>query len=80
MTRILVRKLLLDIWVGLTVVCVLLTAFQLCVGRTVTGRISGEILPGFSEFGVDPSKIRDVIFNKSGKIVESIMGGAACSD
>ena len=75
---ILIRKLLRDIWPALTVVCVLLAAFQ-CLWFKVTQRICGELVPliaGLSRRGgVDASAVQNVLFGGPGKVLRTLMGG-----
>ncbi len=75
---VLVRKLLRDIWLALTIVCVLLAAFQ-CLWFKVTQRICGELVPlitGLSRRGgVDSSMVQNVLFGGPGKILRTLMGG-----
>lgn len=75
---ILIRKLFRDIWPALTVVCLLLAAFQ-CLWFKVTQRICGELVPliaGLSlRGGVDSSAVQNVLFGGPGKILRTLMGG-----
>jgi ABC-2 type transport system permease protein len=75
---ILIRKLLRDIWLALTIVCVLLAAFQ-CLWFKVTQRICGELVPLISGLsrrgGVDSSMVQSVLFGGPGKILRTLMGG-----
>jgi ABC-2 type transport system permease protein len=75
---ILIRKLLRDVWLALTVVCLLLAAFQ-CLWFKVTQRICGELVPliaGLSRRGgVDASMVQNVLFGGPGKILRTLMGG-----
>lgn len=75
---ILVRKLLHDVWLALTVVCVLLGAYQ-CLWFKVTQRICGELVPliaGLSRRGgVDASMVQNVLFGGPGKVLRTLMGG-----
>lgn len=73
MTRVLVRKLLVDLRVGLVTVCMLLFLFQLLWSH-VCRRIVGEILQSIVGF-IPLEELRGVLFRGSGQIVETIMGG-----
>jgi ABC-2 type transport system permease protein len=74
MTRVLVRKLLGDLRVGLIVVCLLLFLFQLLWAQ-VSRRISGQILQDLQKLLVTPDIIRNMIFQGPGQIIQAIMGG-----
>lgn len=75
---ILIRKLLRDIWLALTIVCVLLAAFQ-CLWYKVTQRICGDLVPlitGVSQRGgVDAAAFQNIIFQGPGRILRTLMGG-----
>ena len=75
---ILIRKLLRDVWLALTVVCLLLAAFQ-CLWFKVTQRICGDLVPLISGLsrrgGVDAAAVQNVLFQGPGKILRTLMGG-----
>ncbi|HTU16981.1 MAG TPA: ABC transporter permease subunit [Gemmataceae bacterium] len=75
---ILIRKLLRDVWLALTLVCLLLAAFQ-CLWFKVTQRICGDLVPlitGLSRRGgVDAAAVQNVLFQGPGKILRTLMGG-----
>ena len=54
---ILIRKLLRDVWLALTVVCLLLAAFQ-CLWVKVTQRICGDLVPLISGLAVAAASMR----------------------
>lgn len=74
MTRVLVGKLLRDVRIPLLVIASLLFLFQLLWAQ-VTRRIVGDILQEFGRFGIDIATIRSIIFQQSGKIMQTLMGG-----
>src|ERR1051326_1182789 len=71
--RTLMLKLLRDIRIALVVVCLLLGLFQVLWAR-ITTRITGELVPAFSQ-DISVSKIKNEIFAGPGKLIETIMGG-----
>jgi ABC-2 type transport system permease protein len=82
MTRVLIRKLLRDLRVGLAVVALLLGAFQV-LWYKVVDRILGELSPFFTQLanagGLSREDIESVLFNGPGKIVRTIIGGEQVS-
>jgi ABC-2 type transport system permease protein len=74
MTRVLYFKLLADKRVFLGVICLLLLAFQMLWAH-VYWRISGDILKQLTDAKVDPDKVRNIVFQGSGKTVQALMGG-----
>ncbi len=74
MTGALVRKLFRDVRLALIVIALLLAAFQ-CLWAKVIERISGEILPAFSQLNLSVDLIRSVIFKGPGQIIQTLMGG-----
>lgn len=73
MTRVLVVKILRDIWVGLIVVCALLFLFEMLWAR-VTYVIAGDLvkLAPIAQF---LPEIEKTIFKGPGQIIKTIMGG-----
>ncbi len=69
----LVRKLLRDLRLPLVVVALLLMGFQ-CLWAKITDRISGELVPTFTQH-MPLDFIKGVIFKGPGKLVQTIMGG-----
>ena len=74
MTRVLFRKLLYDIRVSLPIVCLLLLAFQILWAH-VAYRISGQVLTKLERAGVSPEMIRSMVFDDTGKVIQTLMGG-----
>jgi ABC-2 type transport system permease protein len=74
MTRVLVRKLLRDVFLGLTVIALLLFAFQ-CLWAKVAQRI-GELLGELTR-AVPFVEIARQLFAGPGQILEVLMGGAS---
>jgi ABC-2 type transport system permease protein len=74
----LVRKLLRDIWLPLSIVCLLLAAFQ-CLWFKITQRICGDLVPLITQLssrgGVNAALVQDVLFQGPGKIMRTLMGG-----
>ncbi len=71
--RTLVFKLLRDLRVPLIVVCLLLALFQVLWTR-ITSRITGELVPAFSQ-EMPLQKIKERIFEGPGKLMQTFMGG-----
>ena len=71
----LVRKLLRDVRLPLLVVALLLLGFQ-CLWAKITDRISGELVPTFTQH-MPLDFIKEVVFKGPGKLVQTIMGGEA---
>src|SRR5262245_1720503 len=82
MTGTLIRKLLRDIWVPLTIVAALLAAFQ-CLWASVTERIIGQLAPFFTRLaaaqGLTQIDIEAVVFDGPGKIIRTLIGGETVS-
>jgi len=74
MIWVLVVKLLRDIRVALGVVMLLLFAFQLLWAK-VTQRIVGEVLAQLHALGLPIAALRQILFNQSGKVLQTLMGG-----
>src|SRR6478736_5727977 len=74
MIWVLVVKLLRDVRVALGVVMLLLFAFQLLWAK-VTQRIVGEVIAQLQALGLPIAALRQVLFNQSGKVVQTLMGG-----
>lgn len=74
MTFVLVRKLLRDVRLGLIVTMTLLFLFQLLWAH-VTHRIVAELLAEFAKLGVDPTVLRNIVFQGPGKTVQTLIGG-----
>lgn len=73
MTGALLRKLLTDVRVPLFVVALLILGFQ-CFWAKMTQRITGELLPAFTQ-KVPLEFIKTNLFSGPGKIVETLVGG-----
>ena len=73
MTFVLVRKLLRDIRVPLLVVALLLLGFE-CLWAKVTQRITEELIPQIRQW-VPLVELGKVLFQGSGKLLQTIMGG-----
>lgn len=82
MTLTLVRKLLRDVRLALTVVAVLLGAFQV-LWYKVIDRLLGELAPFFNQLasagGLSQQDVESVVFDGPGKIVRTIIGGERLS-
>lgn len=74
MILILVRKLLRDLRLPLGIMAILLMLFQVLWAK-VTQRIVGEVLLQFTRLGIDIATLRAIIFQESGKIIQTLMGG-----
>jgi ABC-2 type transport system permease protein len=76
MTRALVRKLLRDIRLALIVIALLLFLFE-CLWAKIAERISGQIIGTLLARGIRIKDINAVLFEGPGKILKTLMGGAA---
>lgn len=74
MVRALIGKLLRDVRLALGVVVTLLVAFQF-LWANVTRRVVGEILKRLDELGVPLEEVRKIIFENSGQIIQTLIGG-----
>jgi ABC-2 type transport system permease protein len=77
MTFVLVRKLLRDVWLPLTVVCALLFLFQLLWAQ-VTNRITTQIIVDLQRAGLTLEFLQDMLLSRTqviGQLVQAIIGG-----
>jgi ABC-2 type transport system permease protein len=74
----LIRKLVRDVWLPLTIVGLLLAGFQ-CLWVKITQRVCGDLVPLFTQLsnlgGVNAGIVEDVLFKGPGKILRTLMGG-----
>lgn len=78
MTRALVFKLLRDVRLYLAVLMAILFAFQLLWAK-VTFRLVGEMIAQLNRLGVDITALRGMLFQESGKLMQTLMGGESIS-
>ncbi|HEY5314166.1 MAG TPA: ABC transporter permease subunit, partial [Pirellulales bacterium] len=73
MIRVLVRKLLRDVGVGLALVALLLFAFE-CLWARVTQRITAQFLP-FLALRLSISELEKMLFEGPGQLLQALVGG-----
>lgn len=78
MTHVLVFKLLRDVRLYLAVLVLLLFAFQLLWAK-VTYRIVAEMIAQLARVGIDVAMVRGLLFQESGKLLQTLMGGESIS-